>query len=349
MTHGSVKNLRHGRWDRDDLFACRRKTVGNVKMVKTGFKISALGAVASQRNPWTKPRTLVSYAKLPTTFVGIGPYGKSRVNVFVYKSPDSYLSGHWRKSMLKFTLAGAGVSLFGFAAAAQAAPLLFNLNPNVSMTGTGTATVADFEAAGLPASLATGATDGQVLYQDADHTGSAPYTGSPASGIIVNGGNFSYNGGGNVPSAPSGAAAAVYQEVLLANPGGTQNTSISGLSTSSSYGLAANGNYDLYLFPVSAINNDNLNIDFTYGSESYSVTNVPSSSPVVFAFSTWASVTDSLSFSETDYNYPEFVGDRSYPGFASFAIVQVPEPACFALMTIVTAGVMLRRGRAWGK
>jgi hypothetical protein len=40
-----------------------------------------LGAVASQRNPWTKPRTLVSYAKLPTTFVGIGPYGKSRVNM----------------------------------------------------------------------------------------------------------------------------------------------------------------------------------------------------------------------------------------------------------------------------
>jgi uncharacterized protein YbcI len=55
------------------------KTVANVKMVNTGFKISVFGAIASQRNPLSKGLASVQCETLPTTFVGRGPYGKSRV------------------------------------------------------------------------------------------------------------------------------------------------------------------------------------------------------------------------------------------------------------------------------
>jgi hypothetical protein len=246
--------------------------------------------------------------------------------------------------MRQSLFAAAIASTLGITASVHAAPLLFNLSPNSATSGTAaTATVADFEAAGLPANLTTGASDGLVLYQDIDGSGTAPTNGSPASGIILNGGGFYYNGGGNIPSDPSGPAAAVYQEVELANPGGTQSTTIAGLSSSSEYGLLPNTAYDLYVFPVTAINGDNLIVSASYGSEQATFTNVPSATPVLFQFTTGATVSDQLSFSDTDYGYPTFSGDRSYPGYASFAIVQAPEPATLSLITLCAAGNLLRR------
>jgi hypothetical protein len=47
------------------------------KIGELAFQISAFEAAAGQERPLPELQTSVSYAKLPTTFVGRGPYGKS--------------------------------------------------------------------------------------------------------------------------------------------------------------------------------------------------------------------------------------------------------------------------------
>jgi hypothetical protein len=132
---------------------------------------------------------------------------------------------------------------------------------------------------------------------------------------------------------------------LFNNPGQTFSASISGLSSvTSGYGLSPLSTYDFYLFPTAIINNDNLNVTMTYGTQQQTITNTPSATPAVFQFTTGAVVSDSLTFSVSDYNYGGS-GDRSYPSFASFAIVPVPEPAMVGLAIFGAAGCFLRRRR----
>jgi hypothetical protein len=54
---------------------------GSVKMAKITFQLSAFEAPASQEKRWSKLPNSIYYAKLPTTFVGGGLYGKSRIIV----------------------------------------------------------------------------------------------------------------------------------------------------------------------------------------------------------------------------------------------------------------------------
>jgi hypothetical protein len=79
MTTGSVKSLRNARGDAAGLLMGRRVRVRSVKMAKMAVQILRFATVESQENNCSILLSSISYAKWPTTFVGEGSYGKSRL------------------------------------------------------------------------------------------------------------------------------------------------------------------------------------------------------------------------------------------------------------------------------
>jgi len=79
MTCG-VQNMRYGRGNGGRLFECRGETVGNVNMEPIAAKTVAITVAANQETCLSRIPTPLHYAKWPTTFVGRGPYGKSRLS-----------------------------------------------------------------------------------------------------------------------------------------------------------------------------------------------------------------------------------------------------------------------------